>query len=320
MLLYGLYLSITGFPQPTSLLIGFACCGMGWLSLPWPTRLPKDAVQPEEFPALHALVNEVTAKLGGKPVRYIVVDEVFNASYAVAGWRREPVLTLGLPMWMALPAHTRLALIGHEIAHGINGDAMRGFVIGSALHALQQWIELLRGSRLPASGMEALAGHLTRVMAFPLAALRALLMHLLWQVKQRSEYFADYLAATIAGTPATVDLLERSAMGEHLDAVLLRHAFSTAQSGDYILGLFWDRIASLPSRELERLRRASKAEGAQLDSTHPPTEFRKAFLIAHAIEEPQLAVDECTMDAIDAELRRLTNKLGGRLIARYARD
>lgn len=153
-----------------------------------------------------------------------------------------------------------------------------------------------------------------------LAALHALLMHLLWRVKQRSEYFADYLAATIAGTPATVDLLDKIALGEHLDAVLLRHAFSTAQSGDYILGLFRDRIASLPSRELERLRRASNAEGAQLDSTHPPTKYRKAFLDAHAIAEPQLAVEVSAMDAIDAELRRLTNKLGGRLIARYARD
>ena len=156
-------------------------------------------------------------------------------------------------------------------------------------------------------------------MAVPLVALNDLLVHLLWQEKQRAEYFADYLATTVGGTPATLDALTRTGLYEHLDAVLLRHAVSTSQSGAYILGLFRKRIETLPAREWERFRRASEAEGARLDASHPPTAFRKAFLRAHPAE-PSLVVGAERMAAIDAELSRLEERIGAKLIARFARD
>jgi HPt (histidine-containing phosphotransfer) domain-containing protein len=79
-------------------------------------------------------------------------------------------------------------------------------------------------------------------------------------------------------------------------------------------------VEQLPSREWERLRRASQAEGAQLDSTHPPNAYRKAFLQAHRIAEPAFTVEASAMVAIDAELQGLEDRLGRRLIARFARD
>ena len=94
------------------------------------------------------------------------------------------------------------------------------------------------GQSAAPAGPEALAGYVTRIVALPITAIHSLLVHLLWHDKQRSEYFADYLAATIAGTVATEALLSKSTLEEHLAAVLLRNAYSTTQSGDYILGLF----------------------------------------------------------------------------------
>lgn len=316
----GLLIALADFPNAGSLLIGLACCGIGWLSLPRPMRIPKERLAQEDFPALHAFVNEVAVGLGGAPIAQIIVDENFNASFAVAGWRREPVLHLGLPLWIILSPQERVALVAHEVAHGVNGDSTRGFIVGTALQALDEWIGLFRGSQRPLMGTEALAGYITRIVSLPLTAIQSLLIHLLWQDKRRSEYFADYLSATIAGTAATSELLNKSALEEHLDAVLLRNAYSTSQSGAYILGLFRQRIEQLPSREWERLRRASELEGARLDSTHPPNAYRKTFLLAHRIAEPKFTVGDNEMAAIDTELRGLEDRLGRRLIARFARD
>jgi Zn-dependent protease with chaperone function len=315
----GLY-GLAGYPDPASMILGLFCIGMAWLLLPRPMRVPKKTVDLKAFPALKSLIDDITGKLGGAPVRHIVIDEDFNAAYAVAGWRREPMLHLGLPLWIALGPQERVALIAHEIAHGVNGDSSRGFLLGSALGALYEWIGLLRPYHRAVTLSEVLARYILSVLSLPLILLQRLLLHLLWQEQQRAEYFADYLAARIASTPAAVGLLRRFALDEHLDDILLRHAYSTTQSGDYILGLFRQRIDGLPSREWERLRRKGEAEGARLDRTHPPTAFRIAFLEAHRFAEPQCVADTAIMTAIDADFRALTEKLGSRLIAQFAHD
>jgi hypothetical protein len=145
-----------------------------------------------------------------------------------------------------------------------------------------------------------------------------LIAQLLWVDKQRSEYFADYLAATISGTDAAVSSLQRLQCKEHLDDVLLRNVYSTSQSGAFILGLFRDRASSLPDRKWERLARANLPEGARLDASHPPTAYRRSFVRAHAVEKPRITSTENVMRAIDAELSTLQETLGKRLIARHA--
>ena len=104
----------------------------------------------------------------------------------------------------------------------------------------------------------------------------------------------------------------------HLDDVLLGNVYSTSQSGAFILGLFRDRVSSLPDREWERLARANLLEGARLDASHPPTAYRRSFLRAHAVEKPRITATEDVMRAIDAELSTLQETLGKRLIARHA--
>jgi heat shock protein HtpX len=318
--LTGLIVAFRGFPNVLALIAGAVCIGTAYLLLPRPMRPPKRAVPSETFPSLKTLVDQITASLGGKPIRQIVLDEDFNASYAVTGWRRQPVLRIGLPLWIALGPQERVALIAHEVAHGVNGDSARGLVVGSALAALEEWIGLLRPSHRAVTVSELLAGRITWLLSLPLVGLQDLLFHLLWQEKQRAEYFADHLAASIAGTSAAVGLLRRSALDQHLQDVLLRHAYSNAQSGRYMLDLFRRQIDNLPAREWERMRRETEAEGATLDGSHPPTAFRIAFLQAHPTSLPKIAVENALMDAIDNELRGLEETIGGRLIQRFARD
>ena len=96
----GLVLIATGFPDVGPMLLGVGMCGIAWCMRPKPGRVPsQDIADRKNFPTLHAFVNEVAQQLGGQPINNVVVNEDFNAAYAVVGWRRIPVLWVGLPLW-----------------------------------------------------------------------------------------------------------------------------------------------------------------------------------------------------------------------------
>jgi len=318
----GIFLIAAGCPEIPLMLLGAGICVFAWLMRPKPGKVPvKDIASREDFPALHTLVNKVARELDGQPINNIIVNEHFNAAYGVVGWRRVPVLWIGLPLWMALRPQERLALLGHEVAHGVNGDGTRGFIVSSALNALDEWISFLRGPLHHATtSIEVLGAYVTWIASIPFAAAQSLLAQLLWLDKQQAEYFADYLGSTISGTDAAISTLQRLRCEEHLEDVLLRNAYSTSQSGAYILGRFRQRIGSLPEREWQRLARSSEREGARLDASHPPTAYRMGFLDTHKVAEPRMIATDSVMTAIDMELNALQERLGQRLIARHARD
>jgi Zn-dependent protease with chaperone function len=318
----GVFVIVTRFAELGPMLLGAAACSFAWLMRPKPGKVPsQDLASQEDFPALHALVNAVARELGGRPINTIVINEHFNAAYGVIGWHRVPVLWIGLPLWIALRPQERLALLGHEVAHGVNGDGTRGFIIWSASSALDEWISFLQWPlRHRATASEILGGYVTWILSVPFAALQSLLAQLLWLDKQQAEYFADYLGSTIAGTDAAVSLMQRSGCQEHLNDVLLQNAYSTTQSGSYILDLFRKRLASLPDSEWQRLARLSERKRARLDASHPPTAYRSDFLSAHRIVEPRMIAAESVISTIDEELKMRQERLGNRLIARYARD
>jgi Zn-dependent protease with chaperone function len=314
LLVTGIVIIAIGFPAFASIFWGAVLCALVWLMRPKPGKVPSlDLADRKDFPALHVFVNQVTKELGGRPVSKIVVNESFGAAYGVLGWRRVPVLWIGLPLWMALGPQERLAVIAHEIAHGINGDGTRGFIVGSAVNALDEWIGLLREP-------SHIGGYVVWILSIPFAAVQSLLAQLLCLDKQQAEYFADYLASTISGTEAIVASLRQLGCEEHLHEVLLRNAYSISQSGAHVLELFRERIAALPNRERQRLARACQREGARLDASHPPTAYRIEFLNTHAVAKPRIVATEDTMRTLDAELKAVQEILGERLIARYARD
>jgi Peptidase family M48 len=314
LLITGIVIVAVGFPAFAAIFWGAILCAFVWLMRPKPGKVPpQDLADQKDFPALHAFVNQIAKELGGRRVSKILVDQSFNAAYAVLGWRRVPVLWIGLPLWMALRPQERLALVGHEIAHGVNGDGTRGFIVGSAVNALNEWIGLLREP-------SHIGGYVIWIFSIPFTAVQRLLAQLLYLDKQQAEYFADFLASTISGTEAIVGFLRRTGCHEHLDEVLLRNAFSTSQSGAHVLGLFRKRIASLPNREWQRLARACQREGARLDASHPPTAYRIEFLNAHMVAKPKIVATEEAMRTIDAELVAVQEILGQRLIARYVSD
>src|SRR5262249_5247735 len=103
LLVTGIVIVATGFPSFASIFWGTALCAFVWLMRPRPGKVPaRDLIDRKDFPALHTFVNQVAKELSGRPVTKIVINESFNAAYNVIGWRRVPVLWIGLPLWMAL--------------------------------------------------------------------------------------------------------------------------------------------------------------------------------------------------------------------------
>jgi hypothetical protein len=103
-------------------------------------RVPKYAtkVTPAEAPELYRLVGDVAAALSAPVPAVYVEEDVFNASASRVGLRRRPVLVLGLPLWNVLSAQQRVALLGHELGHFVNGDPRRGLLVQPAVGGLQR--------------------------------------------------------------------------------------------------------------------------------------------------------------------------------------
>lgn len=169
-------------------------------------------------PNLDGLVDKVAAAIGAKPVDIIVLDGEFNAAYGQVGLRRRRVLTLELAMWNALDDQERIAVVGHERAHEVNGDLAHGFVVGSALRTLAEWHAVLRtpprhqSTRSMFEALEAIgelmASAFMRVLRAIVARLFEIEMSLLFASRQRAEYFADLMSARVASTSAAVFMLD----------------------------------------------------------------------------------------------------------------
>ena len=214
----GTLLLISSWPNIVFMVYAVILLGIAWVLRP---RVPKmnenDKVVPrEEFPALYKVADDVARALNTSPVSAIVVDDEFNAAFAQVGWRRRKVLYLGLPLLTVLDPQERVALIGHELTHGVNGDLTRGFFVGSALWSLVGWHNLLTPDGSDDTGNPIIA-FLTTVIMLTLATFPRIwiyaLAHLLWRDSQRAEYLADALAAKVGAPEAELPSLEKLHFG-----------------------------------------------------------------------------------------------------------
>ena len=319
--LLGLYLLLFHLHNPIAVFFGLLCLLIFVFLAPRPSPYPKKVIDHGRRPALYQAVDEVAEALGAPPPDAILLSADFNASYRRAGWRRRHVLTLGLPLLTILDEQETAALIAHELAHAVNGDATRGFLIGSAAATLARWFYLLIPDRF--SGMNrrryGLGGMIANGLMFGTAQVvrfaAAIMSHLVWHDLQRAEYLADHLAAEVAGTTATVALLEKVHMGGMFQDVVRRATLQP--EGANLFADLRESMASLPERERERLRRVARLEGTRLDSTHPPTGFRVALLEARPFAQPRMVLSALQWRAVHQELAAAEPGMQRRLIDHY---
>ncbi|WP_329498945.1 M48 family metallopeptidase [Kitasatospora herbaricolor] len=317
---------------------------VGWLGLAFAVvlrprlgRLPDDGsvLRRAAAPALYALVDRVAAAVGTGPVDVIRVTDEFNASFGRVGLGRRSVLTLGLPLWEALGDGQRLALLGHELGHDVNGDHRSGRWLGSAISTLTQWWYVTQpvhhGDRsgMLTDSVQEIANLGQRIANLAMACgnwLVGLLLGLLERLTSRSgqgaEYRADAIAARVASSSDTEGLLRTLLLSGSAATVQARlRSLSGVRQSSHAAGVagFWAaftaELASVPPQETERLLRLSVRELSGVDSSHPPTYLRIRMLGHRPVPAPALVVAPEEAAAIEAELAPLRLRIARELLA-----
>jgi Zn-dependent protease with chaperone function len=308
---FGFFLLITNFPDVFAFVAGVPLILAGILIRPRLGRVAPGTVllPPAEAPALYALVNRVATEVKAKPVDLIATTPAFNASHGQVGYRRRRVLWIGLALWNVLSDEERVALLGHELAHQVNGDLSQGLIVGSALRSLSDWHAIFRSPRWnPGSGtmfgaVEAIGQLLARIATRAVRHVVGMLYDfeesLLYLSRQRAEYFADLLAAEVGSTSAALACLDVLHLAR-LCAMAVRYSAQRDEPDIWTSELaFFQQIGR---KEWERIRRLDARRGTPIDATHPPTNLRVALLKGRPVEQGRVRVSAEESKKIRAEM------------------
>ncbi len=307
----------TAWPNAFFIFVGASGLALAWLLRPDLGKVPEAHYTRERLPRLFTLLDRIAGVLGCRGVDLVVVDGTYNAFFGRLGFRQQRVLGLGLPLVVASKPQELLSVLGHEFGHGVNGDAARSLLVGSALRTIEGWHWMLQPN-WDQGGLLGLAAFPVNVLMIAvrwgLQVYWAALVHLLYWQSQRAEYLADLLSMEVAGREAGVTSLEKMLLVPSFQLAVERAALGT---GVGLLADFEERVARMPVREMERLRRAAILEGASLDATHPPTGHRIALLQARPAASARIQFTDVEYQALRAELLALAPGIERGLVEEY---
>jgi Zn-dependent protease with chaperone function len=275
-------------------------------------RLPKRAtpVNRKDAPELHRLIDDVSAALGARPPHIVLLTSDFNASAGAIGWRRRRVLRIGLPLWAALTPQQRVAILGHELGHFVNGDARRGPLTSLAFTTFARLAHLTVPARARFQGgspSAALAGLLYPVFYVIFVCLNVVIAWINVGITciglrstQRAEYYADAVGARLAGTTAMVETLDSLVVADSIARMVQRAARRSADPDRWLAAANETRDELRP--RLPRLRQLSIRESASLFASHPPNGMRARMLESRPYEVGSLVLSSATAARIDNEI------------------
>lgn len=323
-LVYGVYL-VANAEVPGKLL-GILLIGIGIEVRPRVPRLRSDfgAVSRSDAPELYGLVDDICARLGAPHIERILLDDAMNASCGRSGLRRTPVLVIGLPLWSALTPAARLALLGHEVGHLVNGDPNRGLLTEPAMTTLARLAMLVNPRHFTApanrgfTGYELIANAIALVVLTPVERLLRWTQMGLWMIAardhQRAEIFADALAVTLAGTAGATELMRVLVTFDSVQTAVARSA-RQGESPE-----MWHQRAQLSLRDLESRERVQEQfsirVGSSMFSSHPPSGIRLRLVRAWPSTEPQHDAAPAQFAEVDSQLASHYRRVGRALATR----
>lgn len=272
----------------------------------------------DDAPVLFGVLDQVAAEVGAEPVHGVVTDSGWNASYSSVGWRRRRVVTLGLPLWDALSADQKVALLGHEFAHGVNRDARHGVIVGTSLATLAQLYTVLRPDPRLQNGTagEQLGLAVERLLRGVIAAVFWTQQLISLRAGQRAEYLADAIGARVASPLSMAGALDAIVTGvDTYQAVVQRRVNRKVSrvSSNADPGL-WDELRSalkaVPESELERRRRVREHALLQVTDTHPPSHLRISALRGLQPGDASFSLSTAQEEKIRVELARDYGRIG----------
>jgi heat shock protein HtpX len=333
-LVLGVLLVVTG-SWPIKI-VGVAMIGVAFELRP---RLPYVEVAPgyttrSDAPALFDVIDIVAAQVGCPPIDVVVLDGEFDASCARLGLRRRRVLVLGVPLWAALGPAGRVALLAHQLAHFVDGDPEQRLVFQPALSTVGTLADSFarHGRVLPdfetpgardggitagqysailthkpsRNTLESMSAGLSAVAFAPLhwlfATAHRWLRTLTARSRKRAEYYADALAADVAGSVG---------MAEYCRTLLLHEAvFNTTRRWlrvgadmQTVQQEAADTIARHADDMALREQRSLRTDSSRL-AGHPPIGRRLRLLRSRPPAAGRLPADTLDLAAADTELDR----------------
>ncbi|TDD59771.1 hypothetical protein E1263_13410 [Kribbella antibiotica] len=267
-------------------------------------------VHREQAPELFAVLDEVAEAVGARPAAAVALTDEANIWYHQVGWRFEPVVGIGLPLWIGLRPQERVAILAHEFGHGRHGDLRSSWLIGNAHSVLEGLLATFSESPLDQArrewGVEELSGGtlFSRMVNATVGAvvrgLSAVLNRLELRSGQRNEYLADRRAGEVAGSEAAAHALERTVLADtSYDAMLRALRFPSELSP---LDAVRRAVTEVPAREIERRLRVSRIHGTRTDATHPPTYLRTKLLRTRPATSARVVLGTDRSRALDREL------------------
>jgi Zn-dependent protease with chaperone function len=297
--------------RPVEFLAGAVMLGLGWALRPRLGSRRKALkvtweLNREQTPALFALLDRIAADVGGRTPDTVAFGVHWMLSIASVGLRRRQVLVIGLPLFVTATPQERIALLAHELAHQVNGDARRSLLTQPALTALGR-IAVLTHWRtdldIPFLTYVAL---LLRLIAYPAYAAHLGLSLLGSRESRRAEHYADALAARVAGTQAAQSMLDLFVLGHDMEKLIDGIAMRRGSQGGWRSSVQAARRRW--SEDLEVRRQLTLRLEASAFASHPATGLRRQLLGVTPFHHPALALTE-------AEVERLDRETGGYVLA-----
>lgn len=218
------------------------------------------------------------------------------------------MLCLGLPLWGSLTAQERVALLGHELGHFVNGDPRRMLLTQPAFTMLGSAADLMRPVDTVSGGgiVEMIGEALGRAFQWTLSRLlfgaHLVLVSVALRDSQRAEYLADEMAARAAGSTATTSMLDAFLADESI-ALAVRRESRAGHGADRWRAAVTEARAAAAGR-LPLLRQLSVRDGVSLFAAHPPAGLRRRMLEGRPWHDPKVVLTDARMERIDAELTR----------------
>jgi len=260
----------------------------------------------EDAPGLYRLLDDLAGHLGVRGPDRVVLNEDFNASLGEYGPRGTRVLTIGIPLWQALRGQERVALLGHELAHGANGDTRQRALVCRAMQSLIELHKVVRPHRTRLTHPAVLLLVAVMSAAARIAELTLCLeLALTQRASQRAEYLADELAARVASTEAAIAMLEAAPTTRVIWRAARR---SMDQPGPPLWERYRTAIDELDPGERARRLDVAAAKPFRLSDSHPPEHLRIAYLRSRPVAEGTFLLDPATERSVQRELAPMLDR------------
>jgi heat shock protein HtpX len=307
--------------------LGVVLIGVAWVLRPRVGRLgwyteSAEVLDRGAAPTLFAVVERVAVAVGSPMPDVVLLGDDFNAYTTVVGLRRRRVLCLGAVLWATLDEQERVALLGHELGHFVNGDLRRGLLTQVADSTLANVADLLSPDDDVTAGggfLDLIAALVTRVVLGVLSRLVYILHFLLVSISlrdsQRAEYLADELGAKAGGTAAAIRINDKFLIDEAIDTVVRREARNGNGAAAWRTAAATARTNLAP--DIPALRQLSRRNEVSVFASHPPSGLRAAMHERRPALPAAVVLTEPESFRIDEELAALYEQVRRELAYGY---